>query len=179
VVKRASSGEIWQRIFDATVNRSGGGLLVQLEGFPAIASTIALRGDRWKAKKEFHVTLIGSGREEELARGKAAASADEAIDTAVEGRRFTVRLREEAWRVSRGRERTIIVLCEVEGAEEFFTRLEEVLGSSIERPPYHVTIYTVGSQKGIGLATRKELERKGSRLTPDEMEELRRQIGET
>jgi hypothetical protein len=94
VVKRASSGEIWQRIFDATVNRSGGGLLVQLEGFPAIASTIALRGDRWKAKKEFHVTLIGSGREEELARGKAAAPADEAIDTAVEGRRFTVRLRE-------------------------------------------------------------------------------------
>jgi hypothetical protein len=175
-VKRRSSGEPWERPFDGTVNRSGGGLLVQLEDFPTIASTIELGGDRFKAKKEFHVTLVGSGRAEELAKGKSDAAVDDAIDTAVEGRRFAIRLLEEGWRLSRVRERTIILLCEVDGAEEFFTRLEQNLGRSIERPPYHVTLYMAASQKGIGLATRKELERKGRRLSADEMEELRRQI---
>jgi hypothetical protein len=63
-------------------------------------------------------------------------------------------------------------MCEVAGAEEFFAGLERHLQIGIERPPYHVTLYTIGTLRGIGVATRAELERLGEPLAAPERDAL-------
>ena len=68
--------------------------------------------------------------------------------------------------------RTIIRMCDVDGAEEFFAVLERNCRPSIERPPYHVTLYTIGTLRGIGIATRADLERLGEPIAGAERDAL-------
>jgi hypothetical protein len=63
-------------------------------------------------------------------------------------------------------------MCDVSGADEFFAALEREFQTVIERPPYHVTLYTIGTLRGIGTATRAELERLGEPLTAPERDAL-------
>jgi hypothetical protein len=68
--------------------------------------------------------------------------------------------------------RTIVRMCDVAGAEEFFAGLERELQTATERPPYHVTLYTIGTLRGIGAATRAELERLGEPIAGPERDAL-------
>jgi hypothetical protein len=101
----------------------------------------------WLAKKEFHVTLLDT--ETETLLGERARK---------RGIRFEVVLRDEFWMLTKGRARSIIQMCDVRGAAEFYARL------GIERPPLHVTLYTIGDRRGIGVASHVELERVGTRI---------------
>ena len=81
-----------------------------------------------------------------------------AVSSAKKGLRFDIALRDEHWMLTKGRARSIIRMCDVAGADEFYARL------GIEMPPLHVTLYTIGDRRGIGIATHDELDRIGARI---------------
>jgi hypothetical protein len=128
---------------------------------------IRFGGAEWRAKREFHVTLAGTTTMRAL-----TADADEVIKRGAGRLTFTVALRNELWQVREKETQAIIRMCDVEGAEEFFARLEGELQTAIERPPYHVTLYTIGTLRGIGLPTRAELERLGREIAGSERNDL-------
>ena len=89
---------------------------------------------------------------------------ESAIRAAARGTKFTVELRDEFWLVTEDEAATIVRLCDVGSAEEFYRRFETQTGRRIERPPYHVTLYTSGMSKGIGIVSANDLETLGRRL---------------
>ena len=147
------------------LSRRAGGAILQIDlERPA---TVTLFGEQWEVKPEFHVTLLGREGLQNLLRDIGRLKiikAEIAISRSAAEVNWKVRLLDEFWRVHDGDERTIIQLCEVGGAEAFFTTLEGELETKIERPPYHVTLYTIGTKNGIGLASRADLEAKGRRI---------------
>jgi hypothetical protein len=149
------------------LTRRGGGAIVHFE-HPPIPDVIRFAGADWRAKREFHVTLAGTTTMRAL-----TADADEVIKRAARRLAFTIRLREELWHVRENDTRAIIRMCDVEGAEEFFTRLEGEMETAIERPPYHVTLYTIGTLRGIGLPTHAELTRLGEEIAGPERTAMR------
>ncbi len=152
------------------LTRRGGGAIVHFDHAP-IPDVIRFAGADWRAKREFHVTLFGAAMIRAL-----TSHEDDVIKRAARRLAFSVTLREEMWEVREDPMRAIIRLCDVGGAEELFSRLEGELNTRIERPPYHVTLYTIGTLRGIGLATRADLERCGEEITGIEREALRSAI---
>jgi hypothetical protein len=148
------------------LTRHGGGAIVHFD-HPSIPDVIRFAGEDWRAKREFHVTLTGTTTMHAL-----TAEPDDVIKRAAHGLSFTIILRDELWHVRENDTRTIIRLCDLGGAEELFARLEGEMQTTIERPPYHVTLYTIGTLRGIGLATRADLERMGEEIAGPERNTL-------
>ena len=92
---------------------------------------------------------------------KLTPDPDDVIKRAARRLTFRITPRDEFWHMREENTRTIVRMCDVDGAEEFFAGLERELQTVIERPPYHVTLYTIGTLRGIGVATRAEIERLG------------------
>jgi len=148
------------------ISRRGGGAIVHF-AHPPIPDVIRFAGADWRAKREFHVTLAGTTTMSAL-----TAHADDIIQRAGHRLIFAISLRDELWQVRENETSTIIRTCDVFGAEDFFARLERDLQAPIERPPYHVTLYTIGTLRGIGLPTRAELERMGKEITGGNLDAL-------
>jgi len=146
--------------------RRGGGAIVHFD-HPSIPDVIHFAGADWRAKREFHVTLAGTSTMRDL-----TPNADDVIKRAARRLTFAVTLRDEFWLMREEKTRTIMRTCDVDGAEEFFAGLERELQTTIERPPYHVTLYTIGTLRGIGVATRAELERLGEPIAGAERDAL-------
>jgi hypothetical protein len=135
--------------------RRGGGAIVHFD-HPPIPDVIHFAGADWRAKREFHVTLAGTTMMQMLARDP-----DDIIKRAARRLTFGITPTDDFREMREENTRTIIRMCDVAGAEEFYAALERELHTVIERPPYHVTLYTIGTLRGIGAATRAELERLG------------------
>ncbi|HSY51322.1 MAG TPA: hypothetical protein VLC46_21135 [Thermoanaerobaculia bacterium] len=146
--------------------RHGGGAIIHFD-HPPIPDVVHFAGADWRAKREFHVTLTGTTTMREL-----TAEPDDVIKRAARSLTFTIVLRGELWHVRENDTRAIIRMCDVRGAEEFFARLEGELQIAVDRPPYHVTLYTIGTLRGIGLATGADLERMGQEITGPERDAL-------
>jgi hypothetical protein len=146
--------------------RRGGGAIVHFD-HPPIPDVIHFAGADWRAKREFHITLVGATTLKNL-----TADPDDVIKRAARRLTFSITLRDELWHMREEKTRTIVRMCDVSGAEEFFAGLERELQTVIERPPYHVTLYTIGTLRGIGVATRAELEQLGEALTGPERDAL-------
>jgi hypothetical protein len=138
--------------------RRGGGAIVHFDHLP-IPDVIRFAGTDWRAKREFHVTLAGTKTMHAL-----TSEPDEAIKRAAQALTFTITPRDEYWQIREEETRAIVRICDVEGAEEFFTRLEREMLRPIARPPYHVTLYTIGTLRGIGIATSAELHLLGKKI---------------
>jgi hypothetical protein len=149
----------------ATVSRRGGGVLLDIA--LTLPSSIHLYGEDWPAKNEFHVTLFS--RDSVLPEIIVKRAAD-SID-------FAVTLHDEYWRLVEGDARTIVQMCTVSGAEEFFLEVERDMGAAIPRRPFHVTLFAINTGKGIGLASRDELSALGSRIEGTHHLALVRQLG--
>jgi len=135
--------------------RRGGGAIVHFD-HPPIPDVIRFAGEDWRAKREFHVTLVGT-----TTMRKLTPDPDDVIKRAARRLTFRITPRDEFWHMREENTRAIVRMCDVDGAEEFFAGLERELQTVIERPPYHVTLYTIGTLRGIGVATRAEIERLG------------------
>jgi hypothetical protein len=146
--------------------RRGGGAIVHFD-HPAIPDVIHFAGADWRAKREFHVTLVGSTMMRNL-----IADPDDVIKRAARRLTFRITALDEFWLLHEENTRAIIRMCDVDSAEEFFAGLERELQIVIERPPYHVTLYTIGTLRGIGAATRAELERLGEPIAGPERDAL-------
>src|SRR3954452_10541045 len=146
--------------------RRGGGAIVHFE-HPPIPDVIRFAGADWRGKREVHVTLAGAT----TIRG-VALEADEMVKRAARHLSFTITLRDELWHVRENDAQAIIRMCDVDGAEEFFTKLEREMLKAIARPPYHVTLYTIGTLRGIGIPTHVELHRLGKQIIGPERDAL-------
>jgi hypothetical protein len=146
--------------------RRGGGAIVHFD-HPPIPDVIHFAGADWRAKREFHVTLAGATMMRTL-----APDPDDMIKRAARRLTFRITPTGEFWEMREENTRTIARMCEVAGAEEFFAGLERELQTVIARPPYHVTLYTIGTLRGIGVDTRAELERLGEPIAGPERDAL-------
>ncbi len=84
-----------------------------------------------------------------------------ALPAAAEGLSFQVKPRDEYRIAEKGESRTIIQMCDVEGADQYYRKLEELLGlpeGHITPPPHHVTLFTGENGKAIGIGSEKELD---------------------
>lgn len=130
--------------------------------------TIRFAGVHWLAKKEFHLTLLDRSAMEAVAR---AGSATALVREAAKGIELAARLTGELWMLEEPPARTLIARAELDGAAALLGRLAEA-GVVIEEPPFHVTLYTLGTSRGIGIHTMKELRSLGRELDESERGEL-------
>jgi hypothetical protein len=116
-------------------------------------------------KRELHITLIGSALGRELHAAMPEPSLDAAIAAAVTAQdwRFTRSgrlLRLQTSIVEDGTTRivgAIIELIDLPAMAPFHAALSRLLGHALPVPPAHVTLYTQGSSKGIGVASEADL----------------------
>lgn len=83
-----------------------------------------------------------------------------ALVAAAEGLTFKVRPRDEYRLAEKGDSKTVIQICDVEGADQYYRNLESLLGlptGHIISPPHHVTLFTGENGKAIGLVSEEEL----------------------
>lgn len=136
----------------------------------------------WQRKRELHVTAAHTPSIAERIRGPLGlgpGAAEDAVWAALRDATHShavghIVVSDDYRHVRREADRTLIVLCEVDGLDELYCHLEARLGAEIEPPPAHVTLYTRPGGEGIGLHTRDELERDTSPLSPADAAELRR-----
>ena len=151
-----------------------------------LPDTMDVLGEQWVRKKEFHVTLVGpkqrlAKRFQELHPDIAASvsrrQVRQAVSVTAEGKSFSVRPGNEIRVVQEGDKKTIVRMVEVEGMERFFEELEARLGFFIDRPPTHVTLYTLENGKPIGLHSKDELERLACPLAHADNQRLKKALG--
>jgi hypothetical protein len=156
-------------------SKRGGGALLHMN-VPRLPAEISFGGLTWSSKSEYHVTLLGRAMLDAIRDDAGSLDLDRiegAIGRARRNVPFRIHTRFELWRVEEDEKRSVIQMCEVDGAETFYGRLEDSLGIRIERPPLHVTIFTAGARKGIGIATVAMLHQLGRQLEEREVAELR------
>lgn len=162
-----------------------GSLVVPLP-FLDLPSELRLLDAEWRRKGEFHVTAAHTPSIAERLREPLSLAPADAEDAAWAALRAASRshavgdvvLADDFRRVRRNGGRTLIALCEVEGLGDLYRHLAERLGTEVEPPPAHVTLYTNPGGEGIGLHTREELERDATALADAAAAELHRAIGE-
>ena len=152
------------------LSRRSGGAILHFS-HPPIPDVIRFRDNDFRAKREFHVTLIGSTTMRTLMK-ESDLDVEDVLRRAGRKLAFSVALRDELWHLRENETRTLIRLCDVSGADEFFTRIEDELQIATERPPYHVTLYTIGTLRGIGIATHADLEQFGEKIEGAERDAL-------
>lgn len=142
--------------------------------WPPPACGIRLDGIDFAPKPELHVTLIGSrlGRELHAALAPAFLRAQLERAFAAQDWRFT---RSGRWllltqRTGNGQDagawrNSIIEPVELPAMRPFHAALGRLLGRQLPVPPPHVTLYTAGDARGIGLP-------RGSRLRAVTVREL-------
>lgn len=148
--------------------------ILQIEA-PAVPNEIAFAGRTWRAKREFHVTLLGGEAMERI-----SSATDKPVTTIrriARQARMAVEPKNSFWTLEEPPVATIIVECDVFGGRSFYDRIETSLGLRIDPPPFHITLFTSGAAKGIGVHTRVELEELGSRLNADQEALLAAAIG--
>ncbi len=152
--------------------------------FLDLPSELHLLDHRWQRKRELHVTAAHTPSVAERIRRPLGLDVGAAVDAAWAALRDAthshavgeVVISDEYRHVRRDADRTLIVLCAVDGLDDLYRHLAERLGAEIEPPPAHVTLYTRPGGEGIGLHTREELERDTSPLSPPDADVLRRAI---
>lgn len=162
-----------------SISRKGGGVLVDLPPL-ALPAQIDFDGRRWEVKAEFHVTLVGSDTLQSLVSRHGVTSIvklELALSRSVENLNFIAHPHDDFWLVTEDEAATIIQRCDLEGGDEFFSRLNRELADSIEIPPYHITLYCIGTTKGIGVPTYSALESMGRRLSVNERAAFLRALG--
>ena len=158
-------------------------LLVPLP-FLDLPSELRLLRVEWRRKRELHVTAAHTPSIAERIRGPLGLGAGAAEDAAWAALRDAthshavgdVVVSEEYRHVRRDADRTLIALCEVDGLGDLYRHLGERLGTEIEPPPAHITLYTRPGGEGIGLHTRGELERDTTPLSVADAAELGRVV---
>ncbi len=135
-------------------------------------------------KPEFHTTLIGFTRGKEVQERLKAMDQEkrqatiEALNTLAEQMDWTpvqadpvtyriakdyVKVDDEGKEVEREQRKSIIQFIDFRGTEEFFTKMNALLGTEFDSPPTHVTLYTSSTNPknmtlGIGMSTKDDME---------------------
>lgn len=133
--------------------------------FGTYSPVVEIAGRTFDPKAEYHITVVGSDLAASIAalpegRGRILEFLAEVsgwppwryrvLDEYVHVRKVEGELTSES----------IIVMAEVEQAAEFYDALERLAATPLPRPPLHVTLYTFGDERGIGLPTLEALKQR-------------------
>jgi hypothetical protein len=148
-------------------------LPVDPAAWPPLRRTLALDGIAFAAKRELHLTLVGRALGAEIAAARArdpgfAAALAEAVSAPDWSfRRTGAYLRLLRRGEGRGRHsiirHSIIERVEMPAMAPLHARLGALLGRALPVPPPHVTLYTAGDARGIGLPDEASLARYAAR----------------
>lgn len=134
-------------------------LILPLDDAPP-ADAIEIEGRRFEPKRELHVTLVGTSLGREL-RNVVGARLEAATRPAFEALDWSLRRTGEGALIERDctddagspvRVATIIEFVELPAMAYFHQWLGGLLGRELPVPPPHVTLYTHGRSKGIGIS---------------------------
>lgn len=119
--------------------------------WPVPTAPLRLDGIGFVPKHELHVTLVGrvpGTALRDAGLGEAALSACAGLDWHPRRRYAWLRLERRAG----GRRRhSIVELVELPAMATLHARLGTLLGRALPVPPAHVTLYTAGDDRGIGV----------------------------
>jgi hypothetical protein len=151
---------------------------------PGVPRSVALRGETFHHKMEFHITAfatrhvvpaIAGDQDEAEVRTKVERILERLTATTEIGQ---IRLTEELRTVERDEQRTIITMCEVDGLDAFYKTVNTELGTEIPYPPTHTTLFTIpDGAPGIGLADQKQLDERSTLIDQGELPDLRTILG--
>lgn len=148
---------------DTFFDDQSGYLIVQLDkdtyGLPD--TEVSYRGQTFQPKEELHITIVSSEAAENVQETlEQQPQAVEQVKHSIEETDWSYRKRERFYHVVEepGVE-SIIQIVEVPGVEPFFDELSRITGKRLELPPTHVTLFTRGNPKGIGLPTQEVFDR--------------------
>jgi len=141
-------------------------LPVNASAWASPAGPVLLDGHHFVPKPELHVTLIGRALGQQLLaspgerryRTLVARTAFESLDWSLT--RTGTLLRLEKHGAEGGpddRMGAIIELIELPAMVEFYLQIGMLLGRELSVPPPHVTLYTAGKAKGIGITNANAL----------------------
>ena len=136
------------------------------ELFQNIPDTLVVDGTELGIKSEFHISLF----ELEYLASFLVSATEKSFEEVQENvlsifssyvakKPITLTGFLDDFRVVEKEERkSVVVRCQMENLNGFFEALESTVGASVYRQPAHVTIYTLGHNKGIGIHTNEEME---------------------
>jgi hypothetical protein len=146
---------------------------VEIDGLPA---EIEAFGRRWQRKVEFHMTVIGAARVEEIAAGDPGVR--ERVAGLLEGRSIgTIEATRELRHVRHPEDpsfETIIVMVRCPALVDVYDDLSGELGTDLTPLPAHVTLYSTDPEDGIGINDQEQLRERAPALSGRDQEELRR-----
>lgn len=144
-----------------------------IEGLP---SEIEVLGMRWRRKREFHLTVLVDRVLDSLSREREGLW--DSVTGIASGRELgPIEAGEEVRRVThpdRPELQTLIVMAACPGLEELYEDLNRALGTSLEPPPAHVTLYSTDPSEGIGIVDGSELDQRAPALGVAEQAAVRR-----
>ncbi len=119
----------------------------------------------FEKKKELHITVLGfrNGKKarEALEKTNNKETVIEQIISIAEEMDWNFEPLPEKYFISKDSRESIIQMVKLENMSHFFDRLNEALGTNIEAPPAHITLYTKGTDEksymGIGIDSWEEL----------------------
>src|SRR3989344_1181504 len=171
---------------EGIINRTSRRVQLDVTVPVSLPQTMDVLGEHWIRKSEFHVTLVGPGQRLDdrlkainphLSIKKSKLQVEQVIGDVSEGRTFTVIPQDELRIVEEKDRKTIVRMCIVEGADEFFEQLGRWLGFPIEVPPTHITLYTLQNGWPIGIYSRQRLDEITRKLSNPETHDIGRLIG--
>lgn len=141
---------------------------------PPPDSALDVGGRRFDPRKSLHITLVGRALGAELRQSLgerleiATRPAFEALDWTHErsGRRLVIEREDTTDDGSRGTVASVVELVELPALAYYYRWLGELLGRELPVPPPHITLYTHGKAKGIGIPTRQSLRAWGRPFPP-------------
>lgn len=133
---------------------------------PPPARPIRLDGVLLQPKHELHLTLLGRTLGERLHAAfdpgyltSALRARFEALDWTIRREGVFLLLRKPALRDDgeRGAVHSVIERVQAPALAAFHRTVERLLGRTLPRPPPHITLYTEGRRKGIGVPAESAL----------------------
>jgi HAD superfamily hydrolase (TIGR01662 family) len=136
-----------------------------------IARPVRYRGEVFQPKSELHITILSQGTAEKTRQYlQSDTDGEQKIRSLIASSEWAYRQQDKYFYVKdeAGNE-SIIQMATVPGLEQFLRQMERLSGESLEWPPTHVTLYTRGDPKGIGLPDQLTFERDvKTEVHPDE-----------
>ena len=139
-------------------------LPIPTQEWPALPERLQLDGFDLRRKRELHATIVGHALGTRV-RDRMAADAPvrDTVAEAIAGLQWQWE-RCRSWALLEKRDggtrrQSLVEHLRMPAMAEFHRRLGALLGETLPVPPPHVTLYTSGGAKGIGLPDEAALER--------------------
>ncbi|HSX42042.1 MAG TPA: hypothetical protein VLE93_01690 [Candidatus Saccharimonadales bacterium] len=162
----------------------GKGWIVIFHELGSVAPSLEIDGETLLPKDRFHMSIFCVKKYAPLIAqqtGESEAEVEEQIleeaKRLIETKRVTVKgLREEFRLAEEDEKKTVVVMCDANGLEEFFEGMRKTFSIDIPLQPTHLTLYTRDGGVGIGLTGNEDVEKLTRLLTTEESEAVKKAI---